>query len=143
MKKALYLFLTLAMLAGCKNDEPRHLIVGDWLWGGSSGGLTGGRIEPKANERTVISFTGKGTFSISNNDTLQISGAYRLSPVKSIYKTGEATGIFTDNVVNHRLQSRSSFFAIKFSVITSLTDSELNVGDNAYDGYGSSFKRLK
>lgn len=142
MRKTVCLFVTLAILAGCRSDELDSQLVGDWLWAGSSGGFAGMIIMPAANERTIISFTRKGTFSVSKNDTLQTSGAYRLNSVKSIYKSGEATGILIDNVVNHQ-RKLPSFSLSSLKVIVSMTAAELSVGDNAYDGFSSTFKRLK
>lgn len=143
MKALTYLLCLVTCFWSCKSNEPDPLIVGQWLWQQSSGGIAGWTIKPKNNERVVLGFSREGTFSVKQNDSLRLSGSYHLGKIKSIYTSGEATGIYLDNIVNHEPKSIGFPLLTGSLVITKLTTQELEVGDNVYDGYGSSFNRIE
>jgi hypothetical protein len=142
----LVLFFFLLSFLGCKSNEPDHLIVGDWSWTGSGGGIGGGlQIKPKTNERIVLQFKRRGSFNVYQNDTLRISGDYQLEAVKSIYIGKDEQSIKISNVINNQTSPAyyNYYLLSGQSIILQLDRSALETGDNRYDGFGSSFKRIK
>ena len=140
MKPYLFIILMSGFLTGCSQKETQPLLIGSWLWEGSSGGFGGAIIKPKPNERVVLEFSDNGQFSLRKNDTLVLGGTFQLTKERSIYSGKEAPKIEVSDVKNSGQVKSLPPVSIR-GVITTLSISQLSIGDNAYDGYGSSFVR--
>lgn len=145
MYKLVLLFFLFSFLS-CNSNEPDHLIVGNWLWTGSGGGIGGMLIKPKANERIVLQFKRRGSFNVYQNDTLRLSGDYQLGTTRSIHSGKDETAIQMSNIVNHQPQASGftrSIIIFGENVIRQLDRSKLETSSNMYDGFGSGFERIK
>lgn len=140
MRSLIFLSCLLLTVAGCKSEEPAHPIVGKWQWTESIGGFTGGMtVRPQPSERLILQFTNNGTFSLSLNDTVGVSGTYRLAAIRSIYKGADAPGIYLENVV---YKKPYIFPGFQYQMVLMLVNqSKLELADNANDGYGCSLTR--
>lgn len=96
--------------------------------------------KPKATERIVVQFTAGGQFSIRQNDTLAYSGTFKITKAQSIYSGKETLKVETKLLMTGYQQKIRQIIVID-GVVTTLSDSKLSIGDNRYDGYGSSFVR--
>ncbi len=139
VKPLLALFF-LAFWSCNPSAEPNPLLVGQWTWDASSGGLAGARFNPKPTERLVLSFGADKRFSLTRNDTLLFDGTYAMTTANSIYSGKEADKIVTQTgTVNPSVKNNQPI--VIGGIITTLTNQELSIGDNHFDGYGSSFTR--
>lgn len=103
-------------------------------------------IKPKANERLILQFKRKGAFTIYQNDTLRLSGDYRLGTTRSIYSGKDEQAIQMSNIVNSQPQSPGfKRYVIIWgeNVIQQLDRNSLETASNMYDGFGSGFTRVK
>ena len=140
-KKFILVLLLPILLGGCRDKEsiPPQLI-GSWLWEGSSGGIAGMIIKPNPGERVIVQFTAGGQFSVHQNDTLAYSGTYRLTKERSIYSGKDEANIEINQVIRNN-QLKKAYTVVVGGVVSTLSISQLSIGDNMYDGYGSSFVR--
>lgn len=127
------------LLGGCHKEAIPPLLTGDWLWEGSSGGFAGAIIKPNPAERIILRFTADGQFNVFQNDTLSYSGTFRLITAHSIYSGKDEPKIEVGQI-KQQLQ-KPSYAVVIAGIISALSTSQLAIGDNAYDGYGSSFIR--
>ena len=148
MKSIVMLFSAslISLLWGCnKSDESApapSLIVGEWVWNGSSGGFAGQTLTPRAGDRTILKFNSDNQFSLSRNDTLLFSGTYSLGKARSIYSGNDEAQV-TSQVVTINKAAKVTAPVVMNGVITTLTANQLSIGDNVYDGYSSNFVRSK
>jgi hypothetical protein len=147
LKSGLFILLALFLFWGCKDkDEPDHLLVGQWRWESMMGGFEGQAYQPKSGDKMVLLFTNDGRFEIKQNDTLQVSGNYRLEQVESLYSKDKVTGIITENVsyYNKDFPRYNHRFWLVNATITELTTGNLRtVNDNLFDGYSYRYSRIK
>ena len=95
-------------------------------------------IKPQPLERVVLTFSGDAQFSVHKNDTLVYYGTFKLSQARSIYSGKDEIKIETKRIVtNHQLNYRN--IIVTDGVVTTLSSTKLSIGDNTYDGFGSSF----
>ena len=156
MNRTIIGFLLVLLLANCQRNEPQMLnepsllnepekVVGTWRWEASSGGLGGGTHKPRTGENTYLTFLNNQTFEVTRNDTLFVKGRYQVIKTQSIYSGEDAPAVQLTEMVRPRqiTNPNFSFFHLvgDLMIIQELTSSRLSVGDNAYDGYGSSFTR--
>ena len=144
------------LLANCQRNEPQMLnepslinepekVEGTWRWESSSGGFGGGTYKPRKGENTYLTFLNNQTFEVTRNDTLFVTGKYQIIKTRSIYSGEGVPAIELTEMVRPRqiTNLNFSFFPLlgNLMIIQELTSSRLSVGDNAFDGYGSSFAR--
>ena len=141
MKQLLFLLISLILLSRCKQSEPiPSPMIGDWVWTGTSGGYGGALIEPIPTQRIVLRFGMEGQFSVHQNDTLCYNGTFRLTKAHSIYSGKEELKIETRQVRTGYQQKIRQIIVID-GIVSRLSASQFSIGDNRYDGYGSSFVR--
>ncbi len=127
--------VVLSLLALSCNNAPSSIdssqpaaLAGNWLWTGAIGGLTGNQVIRPLN-KTVVSFTGGGMFSVYQNDTLLRTSMYSVKKGKTIYSADSMNIIlFQDTTIERR-------------VIFKLTADSLELADNFYDGFGYTYIR--
>ena len=139
VKRICFAIILYSVLSGC-TKETQPLLIGDWLWEGSSGGIAGVTTKPAPSERVIVRFSVDGQFTIRQNDTLSFSGKFHLTKARSIYSGKEESAIELEQVTNSNQVKNPRYVVIR-GIVTLLTASQLSVGDNAYDGFGSSFVR--
>ncbi|MVM39256.1 hypothetical protein GO730_19660 [Spirosoma sp. HMF3257] len=137
----IYLAILLCgLLGGCSKEPTPQLLIGEWLWEGSSGGFGGAIIKPAPGERIIMKFTDDSQFSIYQNDTLAYSGTVRIGQAHSIYSGKEEPRIEFEKI-KAGSQAKNARYFLSGGIIMSLSTTQLSIGDNVYDGYGSSFVR--
>lgn len=137
--RRIFLVLTIPiLLGGCYKESIPPLLTGDWLWEESSGGFAGVVIKPNPTERIILRFTDDGQFSVYQNDTLSYSGTFRLTTARSIYSGKDEPRIEVGQI---RQLKKPSHTVVVAGVMSTLSASQLAIGDNVYDGYGSNFVR--
>ncbi|WP_234735738.1 hypothetical protein [Tellurirhabdus bombi] len=145
LKAGLFILLALFVSWGCSNkDEPDHLLVGEWLWEQTSGGIGGWIFKPKEGQKVVVRYTKKGTFEVLRNDSLWYSGRYHLDKVK-VRDEPERRVISPEGVVNHIPQRGIPWPNVVWSGEFKADRTKLSVAQHYLmnDGFGSSFSRLK
>lgn len=140
VKKIFITLLLLLLFGGCNKESIPPSLIGTWLWKGSSGGIAGVTYRPKPSERIILNLSGDGKFTIFQNDTLAHSGTYLINKTKSIYSGKEELAIKTNEVKTsyHRILR---YIVVVDGVVVTLSNAGLSIGDNRYDGFGSSFIR--
>ena len=133
------------LLASCQRNEPQNLLQGTWRWEKSGGGFGFRTFEPRKGENIYLTFLNNKTFEVTRNDTLFMAGKYQITNTRSIYSGQDAPAIELTEMVRPRQTTNPNFsffhLAGDLMIIQELTSSRLSVGDNAFDGYGSSFAR--
>lgn len=132
------LMLIVIFSGGCSKEPIPQLVTGDWLWEGSSGGIGGMVIKPQPSQRIVLTFSGDGQFSVRQNDTLAYTGTFQITKAHSIYSGKEEFAIKTQQIQTGYQQKIRPLLVID-GVVTALSSTRLSIGDNTYDGFGSSF----
>ena len=136
--KKCFLLVILISLGGCSKEPIPQLVTGDWLWEGSSGGIGGMVIKPQPSERVVLHLSDDGRFSVHKNDTLVYYGTFKLLQARSIYSGKDEIKIETKQILtNHQLNYRN--IIVINGIMTTLSSTRLSIGDNTYDGFGSSY----
>jgi hypothetical protein len=141
MKTIWTAFLLVVTLSNCQNDlasiNPQTTaLLGDWIWIATSGGYGGAVVKPITNEEIILRFEVPNRLSVLRDGTLLYTG---------IYTTGTGSSIYTgkDALTVQASTSRSSQTPqlIINGVTEKLTPTELSIGDNKFDGYGSDYRR--
>ena len=145
MKRTIIGILLVLLLADCQRNEPQNLLQGTWRWEKSGGGFGFRTFEPRKGENTYLTFKNNQTFEVTRNDTLFMVGEYQMTNTRSIYSGQDAAAIqLTETVRSGQITKPNfGFFYLlgDLMIIEELTSSRLSVGDNVFDGYGSSFTR--
>ena len=146
MNKAIIGILLVLLLANCQRDEVENRLVGTWRWEETGTGDFVYLIhKPKKGENTYLTFSKNQTFEVTLNDTLFVTGKYRMAKTK----IGSSDQIFEsirfENMVFSQQatdpNSRNFVFLADLMLIRELTSSHLFViYDNRYQ-YNSSFVR--
>lgn len=140
LRKCLPVVLLSALIGGCHTEPIPPQLIGDWLWESSSGGIGGMIINPQPSQRVILTFSGDGQFSVHQNDTLAHMGTYRVTNAQSIYSGKEELKIETKEIkTGYQLKIRP--VVITGGAVITLSTNRLSIGDNIYDGFGSSFIR--
>lgn len=127
-------------LSSCHHESVPPLLTGEWLWETTAGGIAGVINKPKSSERIILSFSVDGKFSVRRNDTLAYNGTFQLTKVRSIYSGKEELKIETNEIKTGYHRIIRPILVVE-GVMTRLSETQLEVGDNKYDGFGSSFVR--
>lgn len=138
LKKYSLLLFIVIFSGGCSREPIPQLVTGDWLWESSSGGIGGMVIKPQSSQRIFLTFSGDGQFSVRQNDTLAYKGTFQVSKTHSIYSGKEELAIKTQQIQTGYQQKVRPIIVID-GVVTALSSTRLSIGDNAYDGFGSSY----
>jgi hypothetical protein len=145
MKHLLILVLLASLLSGCKEKEIVEIetndITGRWLWMGTGGGFGGGGYTPSKGEKIVLELDFKGNFNLAQNDSLVQKGKYSIEKSRTIY--GEKSVISYEEIIRGNTQNASVGLIVLGPVIVSLTNKKLSTSDNMYDGFGSSFTKIR
>ena len=145
MKRTIIGILLVLLLANCQRNEPQNLLVGTWRWEQSSGGDSAYVVvEPKQGENTYLTFLNNQTFEITRNDTLFVTGKYRITRVKSAFSNKIVEAIkFQEMVTLHQGTGYGEYFYFlgDLRIIKEITSSVLSLSANYVYGYGSSFTR--
>ncbi|CAN5247367.1 hypothetical protein BH09BAC4_BH09BAC4_08810 [soil metagenome] len=140
LRKCLPVVLLVVLIGGCHTESIPPQLTGDWLWESSSGGIGGMIIKPQPSQRVILTFSGDGQFSVRQNDTLAHMGTYRVTKAQSIYSGKEELKIETKEIkTGYQLNIRP--IVVTGGVVIALSANRLSIGDNIYDGFGSSFVR--
>ena len=140
MRKILILFFLTVL--GCTTDEPRHLVVGDWRWVSSTGGIGGWTLKPKNNDERILRLTADGKFEVYTNNVLFFSANYHLSNRKSSSDRAQELVLTVDNAVIHQRDTVNYYPSFGDGRIGELSNTELElVEDFCNDCYGHSFVR--
>lgn len=140
LRKCCLVVILYGLLSSCSREPTPQLLTGDWLWVGSSGGIAGMTYKPKSSERIILNLSGDGKFTVRQNDTLVHNGTFQLTRAKSIYSGKEEIMLKTNEVKTsyHRILR---YIVVVDGIVIILSNTELSIGDNRYDGFGSSFVR--
>ncbi|GAB4040368.1 hypothetical protein GCM10028774_44730 [Spirosoma jeollabukense] len=96
--------------------------------------------KPQPSQRVILTFSDDGQFSVHQNDTLAYMGTFRVTKAQSIYSGKEEPKIETKEIKNgYQLKVRQPI--VVEGVVITLSANRLSIGDNIYDGFGSSFVR--
>ncbi|MBO0934735.1 hypothetical protein [Fibrella aquatilis] len=144
MKNICLAFLLLLALSNCQKDaasiNPQATaLTGDWVWIATSGGFTGGlTYKPATNEEIILRIKAGNQFDVLRNGTALYSGTYTTGTMRSIY-----TGKDTPSIQTQLQQPYPSGSPqlITNGVISSLRTTGMEIDDNAYDGFGCSYRR--
>lgn len=139
LRKCCFFVIFYSLLSSCSREPTPQLLIGDWLWVGSSGGIAGATYKPKPSERIILNMSGDGKFTVRQNDTLVHNGTFQLTKAKSIYSGKEEVALKTSEVKTS-YQRVLRYVVVVDGVITP-SNTELFISDNSYDGFGSSFVR--
>lgn len=139
MKTTIFTLLAFMLFSSstCKKDlqtpDVQKQLVGKWKYTGKSGGYAGKSQKADPAVVTVIEFKKDNTFVRSENDQLKLQGTYTLTRLKSIYSGKEENAVQFDATADPQN---------KGSIITLKNDS-LTIADNVYDGFTTSYVRVK
>lgn len=140
MKRFWLVILLGGLISGCAREEVPLALAGDWRWEQSSGGIAPLLVKPAPGERVVLRFTSDRQFSLYQNDTLTFSGSFRLTKGRSIY-SGKDESMIEAAQVKAANQVRNPRRVVYAGIIMALSEGQLSIGDNAYDGFASEFVR--
>ncbi|MVM33122.1 hypothetical protein GO755_23985 [Spirosoma sp. HMF4905] len=132
--------ILLSLVSGCSKEPAPLLLIGDWQWIGSSGGISGGITKPNMAERVVLRFSSDGKFSLHQNDTLTYSGLFRVT--SGVYYGKDKPQIDLEQVTYSNLPKNPRFVMFG-GIITGISNSELSISMNADDGVTSIFSRQR
>lgn len=137
-------FLLLMTLSNCQKDSasvnPQAItLLGDWVWIATSGGLTGGfTYKPADNEEVILRIKANNQLDVLRNGALLYSGTYLTGTLRSIYTGKDTPSIQTQTQGTNPAPSPQ---LLTNGVISNLTAATLEIADNAYDGFGCSYRR--
>ena len=97
-------------------------------------------IEPQPSERINLNFSSNGQFRVYQNDTLSYKGTFRLTKAQSIYSGREELSIKTEQIKTS-YQMKNRHLIVIEGIVSTLSAGQLSIGDNVYDGFGSSYVR--
>ncbi|WP_111626596.1 hypothetical protein [Larkinella arboricola] len=140
MKRVLILFFLTVL--GCTSDEPRHLVVGEWRWISSTGGIGGWTIKPRNDNERTLRLTADGKFEVYANRALLLSAEYRLSNRKSGSDRAQELILAVNNGILHQRDTLDNYPLFGGGRIRELSDAKLEfVEDFCNDCYSHSFVR--
>lgn len=138
MKTIFYVIVLIVLFLACNSNpineqsEPiTSKLEGEWLWTQSMGGLTGQIIIAPENEKVILKFNSDGYYSQFRNDTLKYSSTYMIKKDRTIYSMDSLDVIFFKDYIFEKL------------VLFKLMDDTLEVADNFYDGFGSTYIKIQ
>ncbi|WP_316813115.1 hypothetical protein [Pedobacter heparinus] len=139
MKTFNFYFLAFTLLAftACKKQSQtssfEKQLLGKWQYTGQGGGISGKYYPADPAVKTVLEFRNNQTFVRTENDQPVDQGPYELTSAKSIY-TGKE---------DHAIRFDVTGVSPNRVCIISIRKDTLNIADNAYDGFTSSYIRIK
>ncbi|MGR3810590.1 hypothetical protein [Jiulongibacter sp. NS-SX5] len=130
MKKMLLLLAAAAALVSCQTTDPApsNPLLGKWQWVKSTGGIAGTTILADSSNASVIQFGNDSSFVFSRTGFDTITSTYSISNGTSITSTDLEPLITVAN----------ASFKWSFAV----TESELVLFDQVYDGYTHNYVRV-
>lgn len=130
MKKSL--LLSLAFLAfSCEREEQsqKELLVGNWEWISSTGGIDGRTETPQSTGKNItLSFT-KDSIKVYENNVLKQKNSYKISREKSVLDNN------VKDIIIYNSGFRDSFMID--------SQNQLHLIGDCFDCFGSSYKRIE
>ena len=126
MKNLLLAFAIIASLISCRSEDEKDLevdqFVGTWNWVFTTGGLANVNLTPQGTGKTAsITLTGNYIYIITEDGAVTSEGTYTLQ--KNVTTTDHANRVFI--YFSNGMQK----------AVSSVSDTELNLYDDATDGY--------
>lgn len=126
--KGLMLLLLLTTMVSCTDTDDTNTLIGTWSWTETSGGIAGIHETPASTGKTIdLKFTSNGQYFYYTNGVISSEGTYKFSTQKSI-----VDGTNKKSIV---------FSVDREMVIAKIDNENLELDDNVYDGFGSSYIR--
>lgn len=112
----------------------RSAIAGRWEWASSDGGITGGQLGTPATtgHTRAMRFSANGVFESFEDGKLVTAGRFTIT-------SEERTPWGKQPVIHVTLDAGEPWS----QVIRILTPTELHLADNAFDGFNSSYVRVR
>ena len=95
-------------------------------------------IKPQPSERIILNFSSDCQFRVYQNDTLSYKGTFRLTKAQSIYSGKDELKIKTEQIKTG-YQMKNRHLIVTEGIVLTLSTGQLSIGDNMYDGFGSSY----
>ena len=139
MKKIICLFVFVLVITSCTSDsevkKDNFDIIGKWDWTSTSGGISGTTITPLTVEKKyTLNLNGNYSYSLQENGVEIANGTYTLTMEKSIYSQK------TERFITFK---EPEFPMVNGIINTYENRTVMSIGDNLYDGFGSSFEKEK
>lgn len=96
--------------------------------------------KPQPSERIILNFSSDGKFNVQKNDTLAYRGTFQVTTGQSIYSGKEELKIETEQIHTGLHPIIRQIVVVK-GIVRNLSASQLSIGDNRHDGFGSSFRK--
>lgn len=143
MKKLICLFVLSLVITSCSSDaeitqktQKNNLDLDEkWAWDSTCGGIAGICITPLTTGKNyTLVLKENNSYSLLENGIETANGTYSLTTRESIY--------------NHKMENFITLQNSKFPVgdgIINIDESKntMSIGDNFYDGFSSSFKKIE
>lgn len=145
MKAICYSFITILLLsaATCKKAIPgsdlEKKLIGVWKYTGKSGGYAGKQEKADPATLNTLEFKSGHLYIRKINDEITAKGKYELYKTKSIYSGKEDNAIRFESILSN---SDISNDPARNTIVTIQNDS-LTIADNVYDGFKSTYIRIK
>lgn len=138
MKSFLLLAGAVLVFSGCKKtsaaqQELDDKLLGKWQLKGSGGRLTGKYEAVRPDVNFVLEFNPKYHFVKTLNGKVTEEGPYDLITTKSIYTAKD------DHAIRFNVTDTTPYDGQLISV----NQDTLSIADNTYDGYASTYVRIK
>lgn len=139
LRLLVFIISVVSLLNACHDNSIPAGLAGDWLWQGTSGGFAGMSYRPEPGKNIILHVATDNHFALYRNDSLLVSGAFQTKQVSSIYSGKNETYL---ELAEPTVTTAPHSEPVVFRGIVSLTsDHTLTIGDNAYDGFSSTFTR--